>query len=262
MDDSPRSSSNVPSPWVLLLVALLFRPILAAGAVAAIAITPLVLMEVVMPISRAALTMLPDADELTGAVAYRTVILLVACAVCLIATMAAAAMAESVCGMREGEPWSPRLLRRSALIWLVVLAAPYLYGLPWRLVVWTEAVTCCKTPIGSMVLSIQLLCWVTLKAGLASALLVGLPDAVEGERRRRTFAQGRDLFAICLLLFVALTIPQAAIDFAYWNTLEDNWKLVSSLAVIGDAVAALLATFMAFAVRWRLEAETSPEIFE
>ena len=101
-----------------------------------------------------------------------------------------------------------------------------------------------------------------LKAGLAAALLVGLPDRVRRQRRRRAFGEGRDLFLACLPLFAAFLALQAAIDAVFWERLDQDWMVVSELAIIGDACAALFATLLAFVLHQRLDAATSPVIFD
>jgi hypothetical protein len=107
-----------------------------------------------------------------------------------------------------------------------------------------------------------LLCWTMLKAGWAAALLVGLPDRVRRQRRLRAFGEGRDLFLACLPLFAAFLALQAAIDAVFWERLDQDWMVVSELAIIGDACAALFATLLAFVLHQRLDAATSPVIFD
>ena len=263
MATTPPTPGDLLGSWRLVGAALRARSLLSLGAVAAIVLAAVGLMQPVDSVTTAVMNaVLPGADDMTWTVAYRAVIVLVAGAVCVMAAMLATLISTPPDQGRVGGTGWLRLAGRAALAWLIALAGPYFYGVPWWLVTWMHWSVCCVSLTATMRIFAGLLCWTTLKAGLAAALLVGLPDRLRRQRRRRAFDEGRDLFLACLPLFGALLVPQAVIDAVYWEHLGEDWVLVSELAIIGDAGAALLTTLLAFLLRQRLDAATSPVIFD
>jgi len=263
MDAKPRSPGNVAGAWLLALHALRSRPVLTIATAATIVIAIIGLMQFVDPVGTVIVdTLLRGVGEMTAAVVYRIIILLIAYAACLVGTLLAVSILESLEDTGAVQDWSPRLMRRAALAWLIALAAPYLFGSPWGLVDSMAWVRCCASLSATMRIFADVLCWATLKAGLAAALLVGLPDTVLNGHRQRGLEEGRDLFLMYLPLFVAPVAVQVAIDVVFWKHLEDDWQLVSDVAVAFDALVAVMATLLTFTLRRRLDTATSPAIFD
>jgi hypothetical protein len=128
----PRANpGDLLGTWRLVGAALRARPLLSFGALVAIVIAAVGLMQPVDSLTIALVnTALPGADDMTWTVVYRALILVVACAVCVMAAMLATLIATKPDRPPLGGAGWPRLAGRAALAWLVALVGPYLYGVP------------------------------------------------------------------------------------------------------------------------------------
>jgi hypothetical protein len=237
MDTRQQSSQDFAAAWPIALRALWSKPALAIGAVLLLAFATLVaghVYELVLGLLRQSL--LGEVPPMMARMVQRGLTLLAACAMCVLAgQLAAKIMAQSA--------QQPRRLLHLAVIWLVVLLAPYLIGLPARTMVATYTLETQALPLLS-----ALACFAAIKAGLAAALLFRLRHssarAVEAPRASQDIVP---LFLRHFPIFAVLMALQAVVDLGLWDGDQPYWEIVYDVAFIADALAALLATMLVLA---------------
>ena len=247
-----RSSDGVSDTWRIVLHASLSKPALSAAAVLALAVASVaagrvyeLVMDVVWPPKQ------KTNKHPTTQKKQHALTLLAACATCVLAGQLAVRIMSPAATQ-------PRRFLRPAAAWPAVLAAPYLIGLPARAMVATRILEAQVLPLLSALLS-----FAAIKAALAAALLTWLTRTpsrvIEAPRSTNDIVPQ---FLLNLPVFAILMACQVAIDFGLWNGDQPYYELVYDVAIMGDALAALLATMLAYALRRSRDDAVSPAIFD
>jgi hypothetical protein len=241
----PRSRIDLGSTWQLALLPFGRRPLFAILLVPMIGLAAYAAARVPAPgIAVTSAWLIPY---------YHLVVIVRAAAVALIASIFGFRLVES------GGLTPHRSQRRalSSIVGRVVVAVLMTIGSGEIFVSPTDLASAAISDWGSFPISLllELLFLIALRAALAAASLVGVPDALIGRQRERAQPEGAILFVACLLPFALAGVAEVAI----WLIVgQATTVFVVEWVAFGlDAAAMSFAIVLAFANHRRFAPEAA-----